>query len=87
MRKANAALSLVPQYDATVYLVLDDYGSIGRVYRETDEGEADLETIISTIQIAQYKRLPASWPSMRPKMGAGCGPKTCARCSGAHQTS
>jgi hypothetical protein len=57
MRKASAALSLVPQYDVTVYLVLDDYGSIGRVYRETDEGEADLEKIISNIQSGQYKKV------------------------------
>ena len=33
---------LVPQgFDFDVYIVLDDYGELGRAYRETDEEQAD----------------------------------------------
>jgi hypothetical protein len=33
--------SIVPGFDVDVYLVLDDFGSIGRAYREVDEESAD----------------------------------------------
>ena len=46
--------SLVPQFDVAVYIVLDDYGRSGKVYRETDEAAADLETVISDIMAGQY---------------------------------
>ena len=49
--------TLVPAHpaDATVYLVLDDLGKSGRVWRETDEhyGEAD---VIDDILSGQYYR-------------------------------
>ena len=42
--------------DETVYLVLDDFGDLGRVWRETDfETAADLETIITDLLDDQYK--------------------------------
>ena len=31
---SGAGPSLVPKFDVTVYLVLDDFGKIGRAYRE-----------------------------------------------------
>jgi hypothetical protein len=39
----------VPSYDVNVYIVLDDFGKIGRAYRETDEAEADLENVIENM--------------------------------------
>ena len=38
----------------TVYLVLNDFGTLGRSYLETSEDEADLETIISGMLEGQY---------------------------------
>jgi hypothetical protein len=38
-----------------VYIVLDDFGKIGRAYRETDEAEADLETVIEDMIEGQYR--------------------------------
>ena len=32
---------LVPGFDTDVYLVLDDFGQLGRAYRETDEDHAN----------------------------------------------
>lgn len=41
--------SIVPDAtDRDVYLVLDDFGALGRSWRETDEAEIDLETVIVT---------------------------------------
>ena len=38
----------------TVYLVLNDFGTLGRSWLETDEDETDLETIISGMLEGQY---------------------------------
>jgi hypothetical protein len=47
--------SIVPSgFDQTVYLVLDDFGPLGRAWRETDVGRADLETTISDPTTGQY---------------------------------
>jgi hypothetical protein len=47
--------SIVPNgRDQTVYLVEDDFGEIGRCYRETDVNEADLETTITALISGQY---------------------------------
>ena len=44
----NWTPSIVPDGKSqTVYLVLNDFGKLGRSYLETGEDEADLETIIS----------------------------------------
>ena len=40
--------------DETVYLVLNDFGKLGRSYLETDEQKADLETIIAGMIEGQY---------------------------------
>ena len=48
---------LVPnaQFDATVHIVLDDFGGrLGRAYRETDEAEADETTIVENIISGEY---------------------------------
>ena len=45
MRRPKSAPSLVPDYDVTVFIVLDDYGKNGRVYPETDGATADLHTV------------------------------------------
>lgn len=40
----------------TVHVVLDDFGSLGRSYRETDEAEADLDSIIDDLFTGQYSK-------------------------------
>jgi hypothetical protein len=39
----------------TVYLVLDDFGRLGRAYRETDDERIDLESITSDLMTGQYR--------------------------------
>ena len=47
--------SIVPDgTDQTVYLVIDDFGSNGRAYREADADAADLETVIVDLLGGQY---------------------------------
>jgi hypothetical protein len=50
--------SLVPSHKAhgAVYIVLDDFGKLGRVYRETDETAADAETVIRDLLRGEYHR-------------------------------
>ena len=40
--------------DVTVHIVLDDFGSLGRAYVETDEADADEKTIIENFVAGQY---------------------------------
>jgi len=48
--------SIVPNDDdQTVYIVVDDFGSIGRSYRETDLERSDLETVIMGMLEGQYQ--------------------------------
>jgi hypothetical protein len=47
--------SIVPDgSDQTVYLVLDDFGDLGRVWRETDVNQADLETVLADLMTGEY---------------------------------
>jgi hypothetical protein len=46
--------SIVPEQSATVHLVLEDFGLLGRAYRETDETRADAKTIIERILCGEY---------------------------------
>jgi hypothetical protein len=46
--------SVVPGFDSDVYLVLDDFGQLGRAYRETDENKTDRETIIRNLISGEY---------------------------------
>ena len=48
--------SIVPNgEDQNVYLVIDDFGRNGRVYREADVETTDLETVILDMLEGQYK--------------------------------
>jgi hypothetical protein len=40
--------------DVTVYLVVNDYGKLGRAFVETDIAEADRETVIRNFLSTQY---------------------------------
>jgi hypothetical protein len=46
--------SLVPDFDVTVHIVLDDFGAAGRVYRETDEAAASREDVIDDLLSGQF---------------------------------
>jgi hypothetical protein len=56
MRRGSGwAPSIAPERDdQNVYLVVDDLGRLGRVYRETDVEATDLETVISDLLGGQY---------------------------------
>ena len=48
--------SIVPQSDdREIYLVLDDFGPLGRAWRETDEEYTDRETLITDLLTGQYR--------------------------------
>lgn len=52
--------SLVPQdshFDVTVHIVLEDYGRLGRTYRETDEVDADEPGLINDILTGQFEHI------------------------------
>ena len=47
--------SIVPDAaDRDVYLVLDDFGRLGRSWREIDEERADRETVTRTLWTGKY---------------------------------
>ena len=49
--------SIVPQSDDhDVYLVLDDFGKLGRCWRETDEERTDRRTVVGDLLDGQYNR-------------------------------
>jgi hypothetical protein len=50
----TSATPLVPHFDVTVHIVLDDFGKAGRVYRETDEAQASSETVINDFFTGQF---------------------------------
>ena len=55
MRKSNWTPSIVPRDDdQNVYLVVDDLGRLGRVWREIDAEATDLETVIVDLLDGQY---------------------------------
>ena len=45
--------SIVPKGD--IYLVLDDFGPLGRAWRETDEAATSRETLVRNLLDGQYK--------------------------------
>jgi hypothetical protein len=56
MRRSGWKPSIVPNGgDHNVYLVMDDLGSIGPVWRETDDRAAELEAVILDLLAGQYK--------------------------------
>jgi hypothetical protein len=44
MRRSSP--SIVPGTDQDVYLVVVDFGSLGRAWRESNLGDTDLETVV-----------------------------------------
>lgn len=55
MRNSGWTPSIVPNGDdATVYLVKNDLGRLGAVWREADAEATDLETVISDLLTGQY---------------------------------
>ena len=55
MRKTDWTPSIVPSGDdQTVYLVAEDFGKLGRAWREADYEETDLETVIQDLLSGQY---------------------------------
>jgi len=55
MPQSVASPPLAPVgFDLDVYIVLDDFGSLGRSYRETAEEEADRESLIRDLMGGQY---------------------------------
>ena len=48
-----SAASLVPNFDVTVYIVFDDFGEAGWIYREAEE--ASLESVIADLLTGQFK--------------------------------
>jgi hypothetical protein len=56
MRKSSWTPSIVPRGDdQNVYLVVDDFGRNGRVYREANVETTDLETVITDLLDGQYR--------------------------------
>ena len=56
MRSSSWTPSIVPNGDdQTVYLVKDDLGRLGSVWREADAEAADLKTVITDPLTGQYK--------------------------------
>jgi len=56
MRKSTWTPSIVPRGDdQNVYLVMDDLGRLGSVWRESDVECTDLERVISDLLAGEYK--------------------------------
>lgn len=56
MRRSNWTPSIVPsEGDRNIYLVLDNLGRTGRIWRETDAERTDLETVIADLLSGQFK--------------------------------
>jgi hypothetical protein len=54
MLPRNLTPSLVPDFDVTAHIVLDDFGAAGRVYRETDEAGASRGDVIDHLLTGQF---------------------------------
>jgi hypothetical protein len=56
MRRSGWTPSIVPRGDdQDVYLVVDDLGRLGRVWREADYEDTTFETVVSDLLSGQYK--------------------------------
>jgi hypothetical protein len=49
MHSVAGAPNIIPEFDRTVHIVLDDFGKSGRVYRETDEEDTSLDAVIDDL--------------------------------------
>lgn len=54
MRSPSTTPSLVPEFDVAVHIVLDDFGKLGRAYRETDEARATFEEVVDDFLTGQF---------------------------------
>jgi hypothetical protein len=45
---------LYPENDVTAYIVVEDFGDLGRAFRETDLAEADHDTIVRNMISGEY---------------------------------
>src|SRR4051812_43239740 len=55
MRRSSWTPSIVPNGDdQNVYLVVDDLGRLGRVWRKADTEVTDLETVVQDLLAGQY---------------------------------
>ena len=55
MRKSHWTPSIIPtDNNQTVYLVAEDFGKLGRAWREADYEDTDLETVIQDLLSGQY---------------------------------
>jgi len=54
MSPQTASLAPEPQVDATVHIVLDDFGKSGRSYREIAEEAADFNTVVDDLMTGQF---------------------------------
>jgi len=92
MRRSNWTPSIVPSSnDETIYLVADDFGRLGRAWREADCESTDLETVIQDLLSGQYsnphrvvafntaERGRKTFPRMSPANCAGAAICRCAR--------
>jgi hypothetical protein len=83
MRKSSWTPSIVPSDDQNVYLVVDDFGQFGRVWREADIEKTDLETVIDDLLHGQTTR-SAFLASTPQRAGRGMSPATLPKsCAGA----
>jgi hypothetical protein len=56
MRRSSWTSSIVPRADdQDVYLVMDDLGRLGRVWREADVEATGFETVVTDLLEGQYK--------------------------------
>ena len=56
MPRSNWTPSIVPNGDdQNIYLVMDDFGTGGRVWTEADAEATDLETVVGDLLDGQYK--------------------------------
>jgi hypothetical protein len=53
MRSPALTPRLVPEFNLAMHVVLDGFGTAGRVYRETDEERARLNTVIDDFLTGQ----------------------------------
>ena len=76
MRKSNWTPSIVPRGDdQDIYLVMDDFGRHGRVWRETDVEQTDYETVVTDLLDGQYNN-PIGIFCFNPFEGCGTFPRT-----------
>ena len=54
MPSTSVIAAFVPHFEGTAHVVLDEFGQAGRVYRETAEATATLESVIDDLLTGQF---------------------------------